>query len=188
MIMIDDYFKPEKILSYVEARTIGTREYTMLKQIGQIERDYVLKKYLLPKEPELSIKSIVESRLNDPKYDNLSNLKKEVVLANSILPDDIKIIDILTKEGFTLQHLKTIIKFRSILKNLLINKTMINKELKEQIAIYKRVMDKLIDVFYKNFNFKDSTTILNRITELLVTSPNLFDKKIDDNKLTKSPK
>lgn len=53
---------------------------------------------------------------------------------------------------------------------------MINKKLK-QIAIYKRVMDKLIDVFYKNFNFKDSTIILNRITELLVTSPNLFDEK-----------
>lgn len=65
---------------------------------------------------------------------------------------------------------------------------MINKKLKEQIAIYKRVMDKLIDVFYKNFNFKDSTIILKRITELLVTSPNLFDEKIDDNKLTKSPK
>ena len=65
---------------------------------------------------------------------------------------------------------------------------MINKKLKEQIAIYKRVMDKLIDVFYKNSNFKDSTIILKRITELLVTSPNLFDEKIDDNKLTKSPK
>ena len=66
------------------------------------------------------------------------------MLANAILPDDHKVIDTLTEKGFTLEHIRTIMKFRGILKNILLNKSIIQGDLKEKIEIYKKVTGILI--------------------------------------------
>lgn len=185
MIMIDDYIEAGKILSYPEALIRTKKEYAYLKQYSQIEREKIEKEIDLQIGSNFFNKDIIENRIDFSKYPNTSKLNKEIILANIILPDDVKIIDILTEAGFTLEHLKTIVRFRSILKNLLINNSIITDELKEQIAIYKRVTTKLINVFKEHFNFNESTIILNRITEMLITCPNLFETKINTNKLVK---
>ena len=185
MIMIEDYIEAGRILSYPEALMHSKKEYTYLKQYSQIEKEKIEKEIDLQIGSKFFNKNIIESKINFSKYPNMSKLNKEVMLANIILPDDIKIIDILTENGFTLEHLKTIIRFRSILKNLLLNNSIITNELKEQIAIYKRVTTKLINIFNEQFNFNDSTIILNRITEMLITCPNLFETKANTNILVK---
>ena len=191
------YHELKIIISYNEAKEIFEKEYNELKILGQIERENIEKEYTkLIKECNLTnefndyiTKRLIGIRYDTSKYSDLTSIKKEIIIANAILPDDISIINLLHDNGFTIEHLKVIIRFRSILKNKITCKTKnIDKYLAEQIKIYKTVVSKLIEIFETNFKINDSTIILNRITELLVTSPNLFDEKIDDNKLTKSPK
>lgn len=176
-----DYTNPERILSYNEAKKITQKEYSLLKQ--------PLKEIKPENYPELDYHyyrdKAIESRKKELIYSDQTGLKKEVLIANTILPDDIKIIDKLTANGFTYEHLYAIIRFRSILKNILMNNTKITNDLKEHIRIYKNVTTKLIKVFEQNFFFNDSTIILNRICEMLITCPHLFESINKNKKLTK---
>ena len=54
-------------------------------------------------------------------------------------------------------------------------KTSIKEDLKEELKIYKKVVSILLNVFKEKFNINNSTVILNRICELLVTNPELFN-------------
>lgn len=183
MKMIDNYINPERILTYYEALTISKKEYIFLKQLAQIERENIQKENNNKlNNKEIAIK-LMALRFNTPIYPNLSSLKKEIILANAILPDDYKIINTLNEYGFNIYHLKTIIRFRGIIKNLIINNSLLTKELKENIKIYKRVTTKLIDIFNKEFNCNNSTIILNRISEILITYPDLLETNFPKRKL-----
>ena len=166
---------PYKIVSYNEGKMFTDKEYNILKNIAKNEKDRIKNDYGLVEDSQLT-QRIVEYVIISTKYDDLSLLKKEILLANALLPDDIKIIDLLSKEGFTIEHIKTIIRFRDILKNLLIHKKELTNELKEQLKIYKAVVDKIIDVFNTNFYTNNSTIILNKLCELLVTKPHMFNE------------
>lgn len=174
---------PNRIISYNEAKMFTNKEYNLLKQQASNERKRIKKSYNLIEESNISQK-IIEYIIKNSHYPELSILKKEILLANTLLPDDIKIVDILTKEGFTIEHIKTIIRFRDILKNLIIHKQQLNKELKEQLEIYKPITNKLIDIFNTNFYINDSTIILNKLCELIANKPQLFDEITKSNQKT----
>lgn len=147
-MIIKREFEPETIISYNEAHCITNVEYLYLKETA-------IKKNHLP------------SNLT------LSNIQKEVIQTNMIY-DDEKFISILNENQFTIKHLKSIIRFRDILKNLIIDNSIITPDLKEKITIYKTVVSKLLDIVNKEFNINDSTIILNKICILLVQYPELF--------------
>lgn len=172
---IDNYKEPEKILSYNEARIITKKEYAILKNIAKKEKQRIEQEICMGPANSTINQLIIENNINMKDYSELSTLKKEVMLANAILPDDTKVIDTLTENGFTLEHIKNIIKFRGILKNQVMYSITIDEELKDQIIIYKKVVTILINIFKDKFNVSNSTIILNRICELLVTSPELFE-------------
>ena len=174
---------PNRIISYNEAKMFTNKEYNLLKQQASNERKRIKKSYNLIEESNISQK-IIEYIIKSSHIPELSILKKEILLANTLLPDDIKIVDILTKEGFTIEHIKTIIRFRDILKNLIIHKQQLNKELKEQLEIYKPITNKLIDIFNTNFYINDSTIILNKLSELIANKPQLFDEITKSNQKT----
>jgi len=182
---IENYQKPEKILSYLEAAIITKKEYEILKSMAKKEKKRIeQEKCMGEKESEINM-FIIERNISMRNYDDLSILKKEVMLANAILPDDTQVIDTLTENGFTLEHIKIIIRFRGILKNQLLNKTGIQEDLKESIKIYKKVVAKLLNAFREKFNVTNSNIILNRVCELLVTSPELFETLNNSKKLTR---
>jgi len=172
--MTNKYTNPNRILTYNESKMYTNKEYNIIKKQAKLERDKILQQYRLNEDEYPTIK-IIEHIINNHEYQDLSPLKKEIMLSNIILPDDTKIINILTENGFTIEHIKIIIKFRGILKNLLLNKSNLSKELLEEIKIYKNVVSKLIEIFYINFHINNSTIILNRLSELLVTKPHLLD-------------
>ena len=171
---LDNYQNPERILSYIEALIITKKENEILKNIAKKEKKRIEQEICMSEDPETNM-LIIEKQINMRNYDDLSPLKKEVMLANALLPDDTKVIDTLTENGFTIEHIKTIIKFRGILKNQAMYKTAIEKDLKENINIYKKVVSILLNTFKEKFNINNSTIILNRICELLVTKPELFE-------------
>ena len=166
---------PYIVVSYNEGKMFTDKEYNILKSIARNERERIKSDYEMFEDSQLTQK-VIEYIIRNTKYDDLSLLKKEIVLANALLPDDIMIIDLLSKEGFTIEHIKTIIRFRDLLKNLLINKKELTNELREQLKIYKPVVDKVIDIFNTNFYTNNSTVILNKLCELLVTKPHMFNE------------
>ena len=174
-MILDNFQKPEKILSYSEALIITKKEYEILKNIAKKEKKRIENEKCMGEKDSKINMLIIENNISMRNYDDLSLLKKEIMLANAILPDDVKVIDTLTENGFTLEHIKSIIKFRGILKNQLIYKNGISEDLKENINIYKNVVTILLNAFKEKFNVSNSTIILNRICELLVTSPELFE-------------
>lgn len=176
---------PERIVSYNEALMITNKEYNLFKQLGQIERNKIESKYNFNIETNDLIKNIIYTLINEPQYKNLSTIKKEIILANSMLPEENYIINVLNEYGFTKNHLKAIIRFRSILKNYLMNKKDINNELKEKIDIYIKIVNKLIYIFNTHFDINNPTIILNKISEMLITSENLFKIQEQKNKSLK---
>ena len=184
-MILDNYQKPEKVLSYTEALVITKKEYEILKNIAKKEKKRIEnEKCMGEKDSEINM-LIIENNITMRNYDNLSPLKKEIMLANAILPEDSKVIDTLTENGFTLEHIKSIIKFRGILKNQLVYKNGIPEDLKESIEIYKKVVTILLNTFKEKFNVNNSTIILNRICELLVTSEEIFENLNDQRKRIK---
>ena len=172
---LDNYQNPERILSYNEALIITKKEYEILKNIAKKEKKRIEKEICMGEDNSSINMLIIERQINMHNYDDLSPLKKEVMLSNALLPDDTKVIDTLTENGFTIEHIKTIIKFRGILKNQAMYKTAIEEDLKENINTYKKVVSILLNAFREKFNINNSTIILNRICELLVTKPELFE-------------
>ena len=183
MNKINSITNPKKILTYNEANMYTQKEYELLKQKANQEIKRIKKDYNLKENSKISQK-FIEYIIKNTHYQDMSILKKEILLANSLLPNDIKIIDQLTKEGFTIEHIKTIIRFRDILKNSIIHKQILTPELKEHLEIYKSVTSKLINIFNDNFYVNNSTIILNKLCELLATKPQLFNEISKDNKKT----
>ena len=184
-MMIDNYLEPERIISYNEGRIITKKEYEILKKRAKKEKERIENEVCLGEYGSYINQKIIEHNIIKTEYSDLSIIQKEVMLSNAILPDDTKIIDVLTQNGFTIEHIKTIIHFRGILKNLVMYKSNITNELKEQINTYKKVVTILINIFKENFQTNNSTIILNRICQLLVTSPELFETRSNIKKLTK---
>ena len=184
-MILDNYQNPERILSYTEALIITKKEYQILKSLAKYEKKRIELEICMSEKESLMNNLIIENNIKMSSYDDLSPLKKEVMLANAILPDDHKVIDTLTEKGFTLEHIKTIMKFRGILKNILLNESIIQDDLKVNIEIYKRVTSILIKAFKEKLNVNNSSIILNRICELLVTNPELFETLNDKKKIRK---
>ena len=184
MLIIDDYTNPSNILSQTDALMISKKEYQFLKLLAIKERESIIKNN--PQINNFRLNQLLTEILNNESiYPQLSISKKQIILSNAILPDDTLIADKLSEYGFTIYHLKTIIRFRSIIKNHLTNESFLTKELKNNIIIYKKVIKKLINIFNKEFNCNNSTIILNRISEMLITSKDLFQTNNKINKLTK---
>ena len=160
MLVIDDYTNPSNILSITDTLMISNKEYLFLKQLGIKERESIIKNNPQINNHRLN-KLLIDTLNKESIYPNLSIIKKQI------------------------EHLKTIIRFRSIIKNHLQNKFILTKELKDNIIIYKKVTNILINIFNKEFNCNNSTIILNRISEMLITSKDLFQTNSKSNNLTK---
>ena len=184
MLVIDDYTNPSNILSITDTLMISNKEYLFLKQLGIKERESIIKNNPQINNHRLN-KLLIDTLNKESIYPNLSIIKKQIILSNAILPNDVIIANKLLEYGFTIEHLKTIIRFRSIIKNHLQNKFILTKELKDNIIIYKKVTNILINIFNKEFNCNNSTIILNRISEMLITSKDLFQTNSKSNNLTK---
>ena len=184
MVIIDDYTNPLNILSQTDALLISKKEYQILKSLAKKERQSIIKNNSQIDNSRLN-QLLTETLNNESIYPHLSISKKQIILSNAILPDDILIADKLSKYGFTIYHLKTIIRFRSIIKIHLTNESFLTKELKNNIIIYKKIITKLINIFDKEFNYNNSTVILNRISEMLITNPDLFQSNNKNDKLKK---
>ena len=181
-MLLNEYTNPSKILSYYEALTIPKKEYTYLKKLSTSEKANIT----LNNQTNINYNLIFNKISTSKKTKDLSIIKKEIIIANIIIPDDTLIIKILNDNNFTIEHLKLIIRFRSILKNHLINNTKIDTTLKENIQIYKNIISIILNIFINELNIDNPTIILNRITELIITKPYLFKKKQDNKKLIKT--
>ena len=174
MTIIDTYPNVERAITSIEASLISKREYEELKNISNYIRNNINKKTPQNIKNYKFIKNYLAQTITTR---NFSNTAKEIIIGNILLPDDIKIAELLTKNGFTIEHLNIIIRFRALLKNIILNSTPINEELERQFKIYKTAINKIIEIFKLELNFDDQTTILNRITEILITNPNYFESK-----------
>ena len=178
MKLIDNYPNAERTLTTIEASLITKKEYQKLKSISKRIKDSIETEL----ESDLSsygmVKYHVERTIRSSKNALISkNAEKEIIIANILLPDDIQIAELLNKNNFTIEHLKAMIRFRSSLKNLILNSAPIDEETQRKLEIYKRFVTTLIELFKAEFNVDDQTIILNRICEMLVTCPNYFETK-----------
>lgn len=168
---------PNRILTPIEANMLSQKDYTNLKQLIQIKKESLEKKHNITLDDNFLTAEMFLFEMNYNPHSNLTILKQEILLANTILPDDKQIASILSQNGFTINHLKSIIRYRSLIKRLLINNKEMDEEFLEQFQIYKQIVSKLLSIFYFHFKFNDSTIILNRICEMLITCPELFENK-----------
>ena len=166
-----------RILTPIEASTLSKKDYTNLKQLVQIERENFEKTYNIKLDGHDITTRMFIFEITNRSYSNLTILEKEILLANAAFPSDKEIATLLSENGFTINHLKAIIRFRSLIKKSLVNDKKMDEELSTQFEIYKKVVSKLLDLFNANFKFNNSTIILNRICEMLVTCPELFEVK-----------
>ena len=176
MKLIDDFTNLERVISIVEANTLTENDYQKLKKIST----------LIKKHVEIRLQgSINESNFtrfyleyiirnsNTP----IDKLEKEIIIANAILPDDIEVAELLNQNGFTIEELKNILRFRVVLKNIVLNNSITNKEIETQFEEYKKTIIKLTNIFKAKYNLDNQTVILNRICEIIVTHPNYFETK-----------
>lgn len=166
---------PSKIISYNEGLCITKSEYTLLKDIAIQEKSKILKEYNLTKANLDHQNKFIQHIISITEYNNLSNRQKEVMLINSQVKDDNQLIELLNNNGFTLEHIKTIIRFRDKIKNLMLYNPTLTKKLKEELEIYKKVVSQLIEIINKEFHINNSTIILNKICLLIVLYPELFE-------------
>lgn len=168
------HIDPNKIISFNEGNCLTKVEYNLLIKISVEERNKILKEYNL-NNLDLSNKNrFIQEIISNNKYPNLSNIQKEAMIASTIIQDDIKLINLLTDNGFTLEHIKTIIRFRDKIKNLILYKPILTNDLKEEISIYKNIVSKLINIVNKEFYTNNSSIILNKICVLISLYPELF--------------
>ena len=166
----------KRTITFVEALNITKKEYSILQEIATIERETLEQEYNQKIEENFLIRKLLELKLKKQSYKNLSSIKKEIILAYAILPNDDKIIELLINNNFSLEELKQIIRIRAILKNLISNNIKIETNIdSETILLYKSYIKKLTNIFQLNFGINDPTIILNRITELLTNKKELFN-------------
>lgn len=169
----------ERILTTVESMMITKKEYMQLKEISKTIRKYAEEKFQSEINSCGIVRYYIEYTIRNSQYRNLPSTQKEIIIANVILPDDTKVADVLNKNNFTIEHLKAMLRFRSLLKNILLNDSRIDTETARQFAIYKQFVNKIIAIFKLEFGIDNQTLILNRICEMIETCPLYFDTKID---------
>ena len=181
MRIIDTYPNAERTITTIEAALITKKEYQELKNISQSIRNKFhtqLSEHLGDYE---YIRWFLETILtySQNKF-GLSSTHKEIIIANVMLPHDHEIVELLTKYDFKIEHLKTLIRFRSFLKNIVLNSAPIDKEVERQFEIYKKHIANIIYIFETELNINNKTAILNRIAELIETNPHYFESKYSD--------
>lgn len=178
MTIIDTYPNVERAITYNEASSIFKKEYEILKSISYYIKEKIRKENECNINDYGVIKYYLEQAIRNAECPHIKeNNKKEIIIGNVLLSDDLKIAELLTKNGITIEHLKVIIRFRALLKKVILNSVPIDEELERQFKLYKIGVAKIIKIFKLELNFDDQTVILNRITELLITSPNYFESK-----------
>lgn len=180
MRIVDYYPNVERVITTIESMMITDKEYQKIKKISKSIKEIVEKEINDEINPYRFVIHHIEKSVRQSDLYTLSPAGKEIIIANILLPDDIKIAELLNKNGFTIENLKSIIRFRSLLKNVILNNAPINKELEDHFIEYKENVKKILELFNEEFNTNDQTIILNRICELLTTHPNYFEKKITE--------
>lgn len=188
MKILKEFSEPERILTLIETYSITAKECEELKIHGYRERKRVINEYRelvtrqrIPKEikPITYItKRLLYLKKNSTRFNSKSTLRKEIIYANALLPDNVAIAELLNNNNFTYDHLKKIIEVRS--KILFLIKSQNNKiddTTTKDIAIYQKIIAKLIKLFEQKFGINDPTIILNKICVMLVTCPTYFDTK-----------
>ena len=177
MKIIDYYPNLERAITYFETLTLSKSEDIVIKKLSKFIKEYIEEKL----QVEINFNNIniyyLEDILSKTQYNNLSNLKKEIIIANILLPNDIEIAELLNQNGYTFEDLKSIIRFRTLLKNKILNDKPLNQEEIEKFIKYKEDITNLLSLFKNKFNIDKTTIILNRICEMLVTHPNIFESK-----------
>lgn len=191
MKILEEFFEPTKILTYIDTLSITAKECNELKIYGYRERKRVIDecKMLaynkrLPKDihpRQYIIQKLMAKRNYSSKYNSKTTLRKEIIYAYALLPNDVAIAELLNNNNYTLEHLKRIIEVRKKILFLMKSGATFDEVLIKDIAIYKKIIQNLISLFEKEFNFNNSTIILNRICIMLVTCPSYFESKSHTN-------
>lgn len=177
MKFIDYHPNIERAITYVEALTILKNEDIELKKISKVIKEHIENKLQIEINSNNITIYYLESIIRKARYNDLSNIKKEIIISNILLPNDEEIAVLLNQNGYTLEDLKSILRFRTILKNNILNDTQLDQNNKEKYEEYKKEITKIIKIFKSNLNIDNQTIILNRICEMLVTCPELFERK-----------
>jgi len=193
MKILEEYFETERILTYADACTITEIERRELRKIAKLERKMLLLEYNQLTGFNTSTnkhvanyyitKRLLTKRMYSTKYDDKSILRKEIIYANAILPNDEEIAELLTSNKYTYKHLLEVMRVRKYFLDIIKYKN-INisiEELNEQTKIYKNYVIGIIDLFNRKFGVNNPTIILNRICELLATRESIF-KEITNTK------
>ena len=133
MKLIDYYPNVERIITTIDSRMITNKEYNKLIKLSRnIKKE--LEHILDSNINKISlIKYYVEKIITNSKYsENYTNVHKEIIIANILLPDDIKIAEVLNQNGYPIEYLKAIIKFRDYLKKIILYSIPIDKEIEQK--------------------------------------------------------
>lgn len=189
MRILDDYFEPERILTYIDALTFSKAEFESLKKLAKLERKKFSLEYQkfiierqLPKETtcnEYITKRLLSKRLYSTDYNDKSTIRREIIYANALLPNDEEVEELLTKNGYTYEHLIEVMKVRKYILDIIKykNNTIPDAILLQQIKTYKNYVTAIIALFKDKFQIDNATIILNRICEILATHKTYFEDK-----------
>ena len=181
MTLIDNYPNAERTLTTIETSLITKKEYQKLKNISAAIKKTVESNLDSDINSYGIVKYYVEQTIRSSNTPLVSKpSEKEIIISNIILPDDIEVAELLTQNKYTLEHLKAMIRFRSSLKNLILNDVQIDKETEQKLQVYKKFVTSLIALFKQRFGIDDQTVILNKICEMLVYYPHYFESKLTD--------
>ena len=121
MTIVDSYPNAERTITLIEASLISNREYERLKGISKYIKEIIERETQLDTYSYSFVKQVLDQAIKNSQCAFISNdTHKEIIIGNIILPDDIQIAEILTKNKFTLEHLKERMRFRSLLKNIIL--------------------------------------------------------------------
>ena len=138
MDFIDYYPFLDRVLTYLNAMIITEKEYQIFKNISNEIRKETEENFNNSINHNKIIIHHIEKSIRESKLNNNSILAKEIIIANILLPNDIDIIDLLNRSGYTYEFLKNIIKFRTLIKNIVSSDTEFNKDNKKNMKNIKK--------------------------------------------------
>ena len=177
MHFVDYYPNAERAITLIDMRQIGLREYQFIITLSKSIKEEIEQEIKIQIQNNDITRYYFEEIIKNLQIENLTPLKREILIGNAILPDSKKIIDIQNKNGYSVTNLTKILRFRTILKNILLNDLHIDKNTQEQFEIYKKELISLTEIFKNEFNLDNPSIILNRICELITIYPQLFQAK-----------
>ena len=178
MVFLDYYPNAERTLTTVESMMITKKEYRILKEMSSLVRKYFEENLQMPLDLGGFLRYYVEYTILKSKHKDIKPLAKEIIIANVVLPDDIKVAELLNKNGFSIQDLRAIMRVRSYIKNIILNDADFDKEMENILIDYKEKVNTIIEIFISEFNVDNQNIILNRICEMLETCPTLFVDRV----------